>query len=447
MECRECGKSYKYRLLKHQAACTPHSPQTPPPTETNTTQSQQLHNIFPFEDTLFTVDQHEELTYIAAPEIDETYLDELISSAHKDKLSILLNINSVHNKLPEVHRILDLGQFEAVIINEGKLSDATPSKALDHRHYRSFRRDRQSNGGGILIYIKRSLPLISEFHSTDYELIHFIVGYNGTQLNFVCPYRPPNENVDNFINYLENYISSIDQHKSITVVGDLNINMIPGKKLEVLATTFNLVNYVTKPTRTMLYKNGNLSSTTIDVILNNQEMIETTSFIPCPFSDHCFVSANFNLSSTESKIITTRVRTINTTQLAEITDQIRLADLIDNGIIDKFDSINDKWLVLKNLILDIVHKNSTMKKISNNANRFPWFDNELQKLRTARDKLYKIAIATKTSSDWANYKTLRNNFSQLHRRKMTNFFAEKTSKSFKSTVLRPSGNSIRHHIS
>ncbi|CAF1084798.1 unnamed protein product [Brachionus calyciflorus] len=58
----------------------------------------------------------------------------------------------------------------------------------------------------------------------------------------------------------------------------------------------DLINFVNKPTRisTKYYKNLNKtkqSSTLIDVILHNADLIEATDVIHCPFSDHHFVVA------------------------------------------------------------------------------------------------------------------------------------------------------------
>ena len=77
------------------------------------------------------------------------------------------------------------------------------------------------------------------------------------------------------------------------------------KNLFEFISHYNLKNFVTKPTRTKakFYKRKKefcTSSTIIDVIIHNNELINSTSVINCLFSDHDLITANVKVEHTTS---------------------------------------------------------------------------------------------------------------------------------------------------
>jgi hypothetical protein len=103
----------------------------------------------------------------------------------------------------------------------------------------------------------------------------------------------------------------------------------------------------------MFYKNGNTTSTLIDVVLHNKNLITTTKVVPCPFSDHDFVVSYLNVPKISNSNDLVTVKTISTKSLELINDKLRCTDF---SVMNKFDSVNDKWTVFKNIILGVVRK-------------------------------------------------------------------------------------------
>ena len=66
-----------------------------------------------------------------------------------------LNINSIFNKFEHVFSMLDNLKLDIIALSEAKLDDSVPDKLFKHDDYVLIRRDRNSHGGGLLIYVKK----------------------------------------------------------------------------------------------------------------------------------------------------------------------------------------------------------------------------------------------------------------------------------------------------
>ena len=65
-----------------------------------------------------------------------------------------LNINSLPNKLEDL-KVLIKGKVDIIVITESKLDHAFPDSSFHISGYnKPFRKDRNRNGGGILVFIR-----------------------------------------------------------------------------------------------------------------------------------------------------------------------------------------------------------------------------------------------------------------------------------------------------
>jgi len=92
-----------------------------------------------------------------------------------------------------------------------------------------------------------------------------------------------------------------------------------------------LINKVEKITKNVYSKSdtGSLinSQSLIDVIIENGDYIQNTDVIQCPFSDHCFVTANIIISkSTDSCLKTIETRSLNAEKISQICHEIEKID-------------------------------------------------------------------------------------------------------------------------
>ena len=66
------------------------------------------------------------------------------------------NANGISNKYIELREFLNKYKIDIMLINESKLSNK--SKYYGYRGYTSYRKDRDRQGGGLLVLVKNNIP-------------------------------------------------------------------------------------------------------------------------------------------------------------------------------------------------------------------------------------------------------------------------------------------------
>ena len=73
-----------------------------------------------------------------------------------------LNINSLRNKFNSLARMLH-NSLDIILISETKSDSSFPTPQFQIEGYTTYRLDRNSNGGGILLYIREDTTHTAEF--------------------------------------------------------------------------------------------------------------------------------------------------------------------------------------------------------------------------------------------------------------------------------------------
>ena len=91
---------------------------------------------------------------------EENEIHDFISDLRTQRLqnarNILLghvNINSIRNKFEPIEGILRNGLIDILVISESKIDDSFPMAQFSVQNYTLHRKDRNSKGGGLMIYI------------------------------------------------------------------------------------------------------------------------------------------------------------------------------------------------------------------------------------------------------------------------------------------------------
>lgn len=134
------------------------------------------------------------------------------------------NCNGIRNKTHRIHTLIE--EFNPVVIalTETRLTpEIHDSEIL--RGYTLYRRDRPSNGGGVLLAVKDDHPIIvtSAHTSSTGELVSIHTQTAGqSNLTFCCYYRPPDKaNIDDLTNWIE-----AEGHNDLVLMGDFNLPSI-----------------------------------------------------------------------------------------------------------------------------------------------------------------------------------------------------------------------------
>ena len=75
----------------------------------------------------------------------------------KDVIIGHLNINSVRNKF-SCFKDLVIKETDICLLSETKIDDSFPNSQFFAEGYRMFQKDRNKNGGGLLLYVNEDIP-------------------------------------------------------------------------------------------------------------------------------------------------------------------------------------------------------------------------------------------------------------------------------------------------
>jgi len=276
-----------------------------------------------------------------------------------------LNVNSIRQKINEINKILETKIFDFVVLQETNLNENIPASFYKHNAYRSIRRDRHSihSSGGIIVFIRKEYTItnIQTYNEDlDFEFIRFDIKFRKKILHFITCYKPPSYNEKIFISQIENVLFTIDSNEPIFLLGDLNMDLINNNNENLIEfiSHYELKNYVTKPTRTLLKyyqhtKQNRLSSTLIDVVIHNHNLIDFVDVLDCSFSDHDFVAAKlkFDKEALSDSFITKR--DLNEKNIALISQEMLK---INFEKFDLIDDVDERWATMKADILIVLDK-------------------------------------------------------------------------------------------
>lgn len=130
-----------------------------------------------------------------------------------------LNINSLPSKFIEIQEWIEL--FDILSIQETKIDSTFPDLQFFIQGYTTYRRDRKKGGGGILLYIRNSIPsYLIKTKRADVEAI--LVDIEISQQHFSLVYKPPSVNNATFNKDMSILLeSAISNRPNIICIGDL----------------------------------------------------------------------------------------------------------------------------------------------------------------------------------------------------------------------------------
>ena len=127
---------------------------------------------------------------------------------HPHKVIIAhLNINSISEKFDQLSFIIR-DNIDILVVGETKLDETFPIHQFHTEGYsQPYRKDRNRNGGGVMIFVKEDLPskLLSKhtFHA-DIEALIVEINLRKTKFLLVGGYRPPSQSHNYFFDTISN---------------------------------------------------------------------------------------------------------------------------------------------------------------------------------------------------------------------------------------------------
>ena len=141
-----------------------------------------------------------------------------------------LNVNSILKHIDEIRSLVKHNNIHLFALNETKIDESIFDDEIKIENYSLVRKDRTRQGGGVAMYIHKSLHYETLHNNSMNELeIIAIKVYLKKSKPIVLStwYRPPSSNVDLFLHY-DNFLTYVDGLGLDSVlIGDTNCDILP----------------------------------------------------------------------------------------------------------------------------------------------------------------------------------------------------------------------------
>ena len=330
-----------------------------------------------------------------------------------------LNVRSLANKWDNVKANFMNSSIHILTFSETWLHEQLPNNMFHlSNDYTLLRLDRDWNdnnnpnsppkkGGGVCTFIRNNLDFSENTHSSlnmsskDIEMQWLSISQkpNKTILIANC-YRPPQGNIDRFIEILENILDDMNLTKiEIFLLGDFNIDILEknddkNKKFINTLKQFGLKQLIDEPTRYSNEKNSG-----IDLIFTNSDIISKSGVANVNLSDHQMILLTRKKAKSRKQRCSFEGRSYRHYNKEIFQEQI------ENANWHEFDESRNPirmWEIMKTNIEGIIDIMCPMKIFRINQIKQPWITPPLIELIKDKDKILKKAKKKKTDENLWN---------------------------------------------
>ena len=326
---------------------------------------------------------------------------------HSNMRSLMKNSWKLTNLLSSLDKPIDI-----IGLSETWLNNNTEHLFQDFGHYRGYFNHKQSKGGGCGLFIHKKFE--SEvrkdlhFNNDNSQVITVEIKIDGQRnILITCIYKPPDVNVNDFNQALDNYLSLLAKENKISyLMSDFNIDLFKIKTHEPTEAFYNIMrSYNHQP---LIYRPTRVTSTSatlIDNIFTNDTKIISSGIILSDISDHfpIYATNSITIKSIKNENITYRkvddnainnfkqkLTNENWNEIYEIDDP----NLSYNYFENKFKLLYDQCFPLKNKIIKLYNDNSK-----------PWITAGIKISIKQKSKLYKKYLRNPSNLNKDNYQS------------------------------------------
>lgn len=307
----------------------------------------------------------------------------LISNNNQNLKILTFNIRSYNRNFDEfclaLNRLdsnIDVIVLTECWLREGSILEPLPGYAM----YRSH--SQLNKNGGVIIYTKTDIN-VKVLDSVILESDSIILILDN-KIAVIGIYRSPSTpNITNFLTSLDSTLSQLKQYQTITLAGDLNIDIINttspnSSEYLCLMASHSLLPAITAQTRT---------DTCLDHIFIKSKYNSVGLVAKCSITDHDIALAVLSQAHKDRNLYT-KHRLVTKTDDNAINEELSKTDwcdILESNCPDKAANM------LTTIITSIIHKHTHKVKVS--KSRFtlkPWVTPGLLRCIKHRDKLHQI---------------------------------------------------------
>ena len=367
--------------------------------------------------------------FMSINDIDLTNLMSLKGDNLKNPFLSYLNINSLRYKIVDLRHILEQTGIEIVAVSETKLSEEFPDSQffIDGYTFPAYRRDRNSYGGGLIVFTRKDLitKRIIELESTEIEVICLELTIAKRKWAIFSVYRPPRSvNLASFFSELNKCVDMATRtYENIVVMGDINIDTDDDKaigqnKLSEFCDVFGLENLIQGSTCVTVRH----EPTSIDVILTNKKRsFKNSGTVATGLSDyHKMVLTT--MRANYERLKPTKIQYRSYKNFSEKDFLRDLQNMPFHTCMDMDDN-EAAYSSFKDMFKKVVDKHAPMKSKLIRGTHAPFMNKELSKAIMHRSRLKNIHNKTQTKESWEAFKRQRNKCVAIKRKNVRTYFS------------------------
>ena len=325
---------------------------------------------------------------------------------------------------------------DVIAISESWLDTSIADSEVAIPGFTLHRNDRNRHGGGVAGYVSDSLASsIVDSCSLPSGLESIWISLSSKHLpsNVVvgCFYRPPQSGIQSLNDVFASIEGMLSCKRFIIACGDFNIDMSDARKpytssLLQFISNYNLIQPICEPTRL-----STSSASILDLFLASSNTPVISSGVIDVF-DHLPIFLTVSWLSPKRPTKTIYRRSFKHFD----------PDLFDNevarlpwSVLDVFDEVDDKLLVLNFLLNDVLSLNAPLKSIRTKKHPAPWITKSVRDEMDRRNKLLRRFRSMKSNSDWKDFSAQCNRVVTPQRQAKKQYFHSLISRNSNPAVL------------
>ena len=321
-----------------------------------------------------------------------------------------LDTNSIRNKFDALSLIVK-NNVAILMISETKLDDSFPTaQFLLHGFSTPYRLNRNSKGGGMLLYIREGIPsrFLNSKSKTGIETISVETNLGKGKWILNCSYNPNKNLISNHLECLNRIMDEFSKnYDNVNFLGDFN-TCINDNAMASFCSINNLTSLIDQPT---CYKNPDKPTCIDSMLTNRPNYFQQNNVSETGLSKfHMMVVTELKMGFQKLKPHIVAYRNY------KHFDNENFRSDIQNCTSEK----NLKYF--KETVFCIFNKHAPIKRKYAHANKVPFMAKELHKAIMKRSRLRNKFLKTKSITDRKNYNVQRNYCKKLLRSTKKSYF-------------------------
>ena len=326
-----------------------------------------------------------------------------------------ININSLRNKFDFLVPIF-YNSIDILLMTETKIDDSFPNAQFYIAGYTIYRRDRNVNGGGLLLYVREDIPSSILIIDPIYESLFIEINVRKKKWVIGCTYNPKHNLIESHLEqvgkHLDSYLTTYD---NFLIIGDMNAEPQNEYVLD-FCQAYNCKNLIYEKT---CFKNHENPSCIDLMITNVPKSFQGSVAIETGLSDfHKLTLSIMKVFYKKQKPIIINYRDYRNFD----------NDAFMNDVKEKVSQFNhedrfNKFDLFKGTVFRIFDDHAKLKKKYVRANQAPFINKRVKKEIMKRSRLRNKFFKTKNEIDRLNYNKQRNFCLSLIRNEKKKYFS------------------------